>query len=430
MIFRFFFWVLDLFYLRTLLGGKVPPSGPLVIVANHPNGLVDPIVVACVAERQVKILGKEPVFRMPILGWMAKLAGAIPVYRSQDGHDTDLNRGVFDAVHAELAQGEAIVLFPEGISHNEPGLQKLKTGAARMALGAEALAGIPLGTKVIPIGIVYRNKARFRSNLAVEIGDPVDVAPFVDVWNQNSKEGAIALTKEIDSALRKVMLDLERWEDFPLLELATKILDDEDEHRVTHLRNLAIQGKETFEKDPEQLLKLKGRLSRFDAHLKRLGLSVEQLDASCSPPRMAWFTIQNIVSALLGLPLAALGLLYWLPPTLLIMLAVKLGKPEEDIVATVKVLGASLFFPIWMACSVWISQHYLPTSTFGLPEYLFAFSLLGFSGIFGSYFLRQRKEAWEEFMVLVRLLSMKRLRSYLTNERDSLRKVLRGGLDS
>jgi hypothetical protein len=145
---------------------------------------------------------------------------------------------------------------------------------------------------------------------------------------------------------------------------------------------------------------------------------------------MAWFTIQNIVSALLGLPLAALGLLYWLPPTLLIMLAVKLGKPEEDIVATVKVLGASLFFPIWMACSVWISQHYLPTSTFGLPEYLFAFSLLGFSGIFGSYFLRQRKEAWEEFMVLVRLLSMKRLRSYLTNERDSLRKVLRGGLDS
>ncbi|MDP6849964.1 MAG: lysophospholipid acyltransferase family protein [Planctomycetota bacterium] len=428
MIFRFFFWVLDLFYRRSHLGGKVPPSGPLVIVANHPNGLVDPIVVARVAGRPVKILGKEPVFRMPILGWLAKQVGAIPVYRPQDGHDTKLNRGAFDAVHAELAQGGAVLLFPEGISHNEPGLQKLKTGAARMALGAEALAGIPLGTKVVPVGVVYRSKTRFRSNLAVEIGEPVDVAPFVDVWNQNSKEGALALTNEIDIALREVMLDLERWEDFPILELATKILGDDCGHRVTHLRNLASQGKESFEKNPKKLLRLKERLAGFDSRLKQLGLSVEQLDAPCSPGRVAWFTVQNVVATLFGLPLAALGFLFWFPPTLLIVAALRIGKPEEDIVATVKVLGGCLFFPMWIGCSIWLSRAVFNLNSFHLFDYLMVFSFLGFSGIYGSFFFRRRREAWEEFMVLVRLLSMKRLRSYLTSERDSLLKELQGSL--
>ncbi|HKX45300.1 MAG TPA: 1-acyl-sn-glycerol-3-phosphate acyltransferase, partial [Planctomycetota bacterium] len=116
-----------LFYRQERLGRAVPADGPALLVANHPNGLLDPALVLSVTERDVLFLGKEPLFRMPVVGWLVRRLGVVPVHRAQDGADTAQNAAAFAAVHVALEHGGVVALFPEGRAHDEPSLQRLKT---------------------------------------------------------------------------------------------------------------------------------------------------------------------------------------------------------------------------------------------------------------------------------------------------------------
>ncbi len=130
------------FYRLEVAGGRVPPAGPVLLVANHPNSLLDPAMVVAVAGRPVRFLAKAPLFGDAQVGWLVRGAGAIPVYRaSDDPSKMGANQDAFRAAHASLAEGDAVGIFPEGTSHSEPSLVPLKTGAARIALGAAARVG-------------------------------------------------------------------------------------------------------------------------------------------------------------------------------------------------------------------------------------------------------------------------------------------------
>src|SRR5262249_17835705 len=131
--------ILHLFFRRIELAGlvRVPRSGPLIFVINHPNALVDPLFLLCFAPRPVSFLAKAPLFRMPLIGALARSLDAIPVYRRQDpGTRAGDNRETFARARALLDRGGTIAVAPEGTSHSDPRLRPLKTGIARIALGA------------------------------------------------------------------------------------------------------------------------------------------------------------------------------------------------------------------------------------------------------------------------------------------------------
>ena len=398
----------------------MPKDCPLLLVANHPNGLVDPILIAKISGRPIKMLAKEPIFRMPIIGWLTKKSGGIPVYRKQDGHDTGANNRTFDAVYAELAKGGAVLIFPEGISHNLPNLQKLKTGAARMALGAEALAGIPMGTKIVPVGIVYRNKTSFRSSLAIEVGKAIEVEPFAESWKQDEREAANELTKKIEAGLKKVTLELEEWEDLPLLQLAEDLLQsgnktNESKHRVQRLRELANIGQKKSKESPEQIKSLRLRLTEFKNRIERLGLSVRDLDARYSIKNVSLFLAINISAITIGFPIALIGALFWIIPWGISKFVIKLVAANEDVVATAKFFAGFLFFPPWV-----IAVHNI------YPLSLINILGLFICGIYARHFWARRNKAFREIKVFLLFLSRARLRLLLKQERDDLIHLLKG----
>jgi 1-acyl-sn-glycerol-3-phosphate acyltransferase len=193
----------------------------VLLVANHSNALVDPIVVTGTAARPIRFLAKAPLFDDARVGWLVKAAGAIPVYRKQDDPTVmGRNRNVFEAVCEALAKGAAIGIFPEGISHSDPSLAEIKTGAARIALGAYEQTGEAF--PIIPVGMVPERKQHFRSEMRAVIGQPI---AWEDLAGRGTEDRAAVeeLTSRIGAGLRGVTLNLERWEDRPLVEAAESI---------------------------------------------------------------------------------------------------------------------------------------------------------------------------------------------------------------
>jgi 1-acyl-sn-glycerol-3-phosphate acyltransferase len=193
---------------------RIPREGPLLIVVNHPNALVDALLVIRHVPRRVLLTAKGTLFANPIarvlLGWM----GVVPLHRASDAEragmraDPARNRGSFRAVVTALQRGDAVMIFPEGKSHDEPTLAPLKSGAARMALEASTQPAAP-GLTILPIGLSFERKDEPRTRVLVRVGAPLEMAP----WIRPERGAADALTSEIDSRLRAVTLNYESTDD-------------------------------------------------------------------------------------------------------------------------------------------------------------------------------------------------------------------------
>jgi 1-acyl-sn-glycerol-3-phosphate acyltransferase len=363
---------LRLFYRVQVRGAAALPDGPLLLVGNHPNGLIDPALVFVITPRRVTFLAKAPLFRIPVLGWLIRGMGALPVYRKQDdptrmgGNDATL-----DTAADALVTGGAITLFPEGKSHSEPQLAALKTGAARIALKALARGA---DVTVVPVGLTYARKNRFRSEVCIEVGAPIPVrgvvgtpggvgTPMVEGAAPDLEPEAVRrLTDAVASGLRQVTLNLESWEDLPLVQTAEALWAlrrDGAPGDVERLRRFA-RGVSLFRTErPEDFERLKAELLDFRERLRLMRVGTTDLGDGFRPATVARFVARMLVSLIVGLPFALLGTAVFSWPFLGLRSAVHALRPERDIVATYKLLGGILFFPLWclllagLAASAW-----------------------------------------------------------------------------
>jgi glycerol-3-phosphate O-acyltransferase / dihydroxyacetone phosphate acyltransferase len=137
---------------------NLPEKSGLIFVSNHPNALIDPALLFIALPRKIAFLAKSTLFKMPVIGYLVRTVGALPLYRQQDaGTDVSKNQETFAVARELLKKGGAIAIFPEGVSHDEPQLQPLKTGAARIALGAVSSGKNPasLDLQIVPVGLYY-----------------------------------------------------------------------------------------------------------------------------------------------------------------------------------------------------------------------------------------------------------------------------------
>ena len=340
------------FYRLEVSGGRVPRRGPVLLVANHPNSLMDPAVVAAVAGRPVRFLAKAPLFRDPLLGWLVRGSGSIPVYRRQDdAAQLARNDETFRAVHRALAEGSAVGIFPEGTSHSEPSLVPIRTGAARMALGGAALAegAFP----IVPVGLVFREKAVFRSDALAVVGEPV---AWEDLAESGEADAAAvrALTARIDEALHAVTVNLDRWEDAPLVETAEAVFAAELPHdpspaaRVARVRE-ATSGLARMRRErPGEWEPLAREVRAHARTLRLLGMTPAQLRADVGLAEAGRWTLRQLGVLRLLLPVAALGVvLFYLPYRLTGFLEAR-AKPLPDTRATYKALMGGVLHIGWI----------------------------------------------------------------------------------
>lgn len=340
-------------FYRFEAGGERPPrSGPVLFVANHPNSLVDPAFVAAAAERPVRFLAKSTLFTDPLVGWLIRASGALPVYRRQDAPGLmEQNASTFEAVHEALAAQAAVGIFPEGISHSAPRMAELRTGAARIALGGASRIGGPF--PIVPVGIVLREKGRFRSAAFALVGRPVRWSDLADRSEQDA-EAVRELTARIASALRDVTVNLELWEDLPTVECAEAVyaaelqLSRAPEDRVRRMRQVS-ETLSTFRRDdPERIDSLYRAVERFRASLTALGLDPDALDDRPDvTTAIGWFG-RRLGLFLAGVPLAAAGAAAFFVPYRITGWIANRPHLDADVRSTWKILVGAMCYGAWI----------------------------------------------------------------------------------
>jgi glycerol-3-phosphate O-acyltransferase / dihydroxyacetone phosphate acyltransferase len=338
------------FYRLTVSGGSVPRSGPVLLVANHPNSLMDPALVAAVAGRPVRFLAKAPLFTDPLVGFLVRGSGSIPVYRRVDGATAGSNDDTFRAVHEELAGGSAVALFPEGTSHSEPSMVPLKTGAARIALGGAALLGRAM--PILPVGLVFRRKDTFRSEALAVVGEPVEWADLAARGVDD--HGAVReLTARIEDALEAVTLNVERWEDAPLVETAEAVFaaelpaDPSPAARMARLRRTTDALAHLRRERPGEWEELARAVHGHARTLRVLGMTPVEVRAGASAAEAARWAVRqlNLLRALL--PVAAVGMVIYYVPYRLTGVVVDRARPTHDVRATYKTLAGAALHLMW-----------------------------------------------------------------------------------
>ena len=370
---------------------RVPRMGPVLLCINHPNNLIDSLLVGSVLPRQVHYLATGVLFRNPLIARLLVALGVIPVYRKADDPDRmDRHVEMFAACDEAFDRGRLIAIYPEGATRAEARLQRIKAGAARIALGYEAHA--PGRLTVVPIGLSFEARKRFRGRVLVSFGEPIDVSSYPAVYHEEPAKALHTLTTAIQGAMEREVVHVERIDTAALAHAVEALYHGELERKLWRERRLSGRQIDPFplswsiagavehfrKQDPERIERLWQRILGYHAGLAAYRLRDEtvrtRLERTAERQRVArsW---QTIVS----LPLFAYGaavnfLPYYLPG----WLARRMSRRQTDY-ATIRLLASAVAFPLfwaletalvgWVAGLRWALAFFLSLPLGGLIAY-------------------------------------------------------------
>ena len=395
-------FLLGVFFRRVEVVGaeKIPQGRPMVCVGNHVNSLLDPALLLGYLPIAPRFLAKSTLWSHPLVRPFIELAAAIPVYRRQDeGVDPSKNADTFTRCHEVLRDGGTIAIFPEGRSHDEPALVPLKTGVSRIVLEAEAKYG-GIGSCIVPVGLTFDDKTRFRSRALVHVGEPIEPAAEIVLYATDAENAVRSLTARVQQGLEAVTLNFPSWEEAGLIQQAAEIYSRpidrgpaERPLRATFpLQRDFIAGYHRLQaKNPQAVEAAAAAMRDYSEDLQELRLEDAQV-ASLYPSGLVWrFLAKSLLLLFFFLPLGLLGtVINVLPFQAAGRLARKIA-PSLDTLATYKLFASLVFYPLtWLALAL-LAGHYT-----GVWLGLLNFAAGPISGFFAvryhqrqDYFLRQ-----------------------------------------
>ncbi|PYN83802.1 MAG: hypothetical protein DMD96_00830 [Candidatus Rokuibacteriota bacterium] len=386
--------LLWLFYRRIDVVGRerIPPSGGVIVAANHHNSVVDAMLIIATVSRTVTVLANAPLFRHPLVGPPLRMLGAVPVNRRLEaGDDPRKNEAMFAAAIEALRAGGVILIFPEGRTQPQPILLPLRTGAARLALGAERAAGGPCPVTLLPVGIAFHDPGTFRSaSVQLTIGTPMATADLAVAHRERPEEAVRAITARLTKSIAARIVEaedhytlgllavLERawWEEAARRGEAEPAPGEAAEQALAWKQRVMRAERYLAEREPARVAELRRRVERYRVHLDEVGITSEQLGQPYTARLVMSYVVTNGLWLALGLPLACWGIAchavpYWMTG----QIVRRLGRTLEE-EATDKMAVGLVFYPLLWGVEGWLVWRFV-----GLPALVLFVLLLVPSGL-------------------------------------------------
>lgn len=397
--------VLRGFFRRVEVEGRerIPTDRPVLVVANHFNGFVDPVILVHVFGRVPRFLAKATLWRRRLMRPLLALAGMLPVHRRQDSDRTDDNRAVFRTSHQVLVRRRGLVaIFPEGVTHDVPALAPIRTGAARLALGARANGA--KGLVVVPVGMAFDDKLALRARALARVGEPIDLDADIDAFvgadeaaDEDNHEAVQRLTATIEARLRAVSPDYRSLREAKGLSRAAEIT------KRTHRSDAAVPLAEQEELAqrlayaPRRTVReLLDALARYHLDLDLFGLRDHQLVPGYTPRQLLWRVVTTAILVVALAPVLLVGVAVNVVPYWCVRLVgLVVAKPMMK--GTARFLVALVAFPLtWMFAVLLVGR---PGALAFLVQ-LAALPLAGLLAVVCIERIERARRAWHGWLAL------------------------------
>lgn len=349
---------------------NIPADGPVIFAGNHPNALMDGwLLSARCGRRPLHFVANAKLWTYPLLGRMLDASGAVPVYRKEE-HDGEVdNSAAFDRLYAVIEAGNCIGVFPEGVSHTESQLTKLKTGTARIALSVAARGNVTV--TIMPSGLNYMHRDRFRSQVLIEFGEPIVIDDdWISKFKADDRGTVLALTEYLANSLKAVTLNAPDWSTLRFIQTARRLYKPASAHLApstyVELNRRFVQTWERSGHEPE-MTAFRHDIEDYQSRLEALGLKDYQMRQKISVGKAFRRLIGRSILAMLLLPVAIPGLILHLPVGWIAAIVGERFSYEADDVATLKVFAAMAILPM-----LYLITAFLVGNWFGLGWGIFA----------------------------------------------------------
>lgn len=331
--------------------------GALMSTANHFGGFLDPLLAMYALPRRPRFIARDVIWKIPVARSIMRWIGAIPVHKAEDkgpGSNDQMFRSCYDA----LEEGGHLLIFPEGITRDEPSIGRVKTGTARIVLGARNAGA--RGISLVPVGIHYEDKAALRSRASILVGEGLNLDQSIDSFvdsgqdeGPDNRDAVRTLTAEIDASLRRTAPDFEDWQQATRLtraaEVTQRAVGDPD-------RPLSLSQRDRLagllgSLDDDRRNEIIDSLAKYEAELEGAALTDHQV-ATRSPSHLWWDRIIKILLGLILLPYALVGFLLHLVPFLIVK-GVGLIRLAPAAMASLKPIVAILVFGATWLWAAW-----------------------------------------------------------------------------
>jgi 1-acyl-sn-glycerol-3-phosphate acyltransferase len=402
-----------LFFRRIAIRGRenIPASGPVVLAANHPSGLIDTFSIALATSRKVNFVARSTLFRSPARARLLARLGIIPVYRRMDaGSEMGTNVEVFEHCYELLERGGVIGIFPEGVTHVDPQVREMKTGAVRIALEAEARRQFLLGVCIVPVGLNFSKPGAYRSDLTLRVGEPMVLKRYESEFRAAPAATVRKLTEELRSRIESLIVHLADLSKRPMVEAACELfaaewvgdpwvlpdLEDEATREIEVKRRIAAAVEYYSRFQPAWAVALQEKIGAHRAALERLHVTEEMLRRRVGAVPLLGETLPAAVIGILGAPLALFGWLINALPQLVTGWAARHFAANQTQLAAYKMWIGLQAFAVFYGLLVFAFHRYLEFGRLAMLVFLLLFPIAGY---LSSRYFALMKHYWRNVWI-------------------------------
>lgn len=405
-------------------------SGPCLLLANHPNTLMDAWIVGFISKRPIYFMAKATFFNSPLKLRILKSLNMIPINRQGEGKmDGVNNASSFEACYQLLEEGKCLVIFPEGTSYLERHLRELKTGAARIVLETEKRNHGKLKVKVIPLGLNYLEANRFRSSILVNVGAPIEVVDFLPEYEEKPSQGAKRLTETFRIRMEQLLAySDEKSMELLIEELHTifsskyiKSTEKGVSGEVNQLKAIRDSLTEIELTAPWKLEEIKNLLTQLKWQIGKFEIRADFLDRRFRSKMFLRQLIVSLVFLIIGLPLFVFGVFHNVFQYKLTDFLVPKITKELEYYAPIAVLIGLVTYPLCYLGFLMLGKNLFELTAW---EQAFYFLAMPISGMYAYSFSKYLKHIAFKWKFIFLMINNKQTILELQEKKNKLRSLL------